>query len=228
MKTAARARALARMLHYVCRKFNRPASCLLTDMSEPLGTHVGNYLEIMEAIAFLQTGQPADIREITYRLAIEVFRLKSRNVWSRELIRRFDEAIFSGRALGKFRELVKISGGETKIFDKPQAYFRPACRGAFKAQRSGFIHSFDTALIGLAAVELGAGRKRLEDRIDPMAGLILRHKIGSAVNRGETIFQLFGSSRSHIKSAGEILADAVKIAQEKIAPPRKIITLIKA
>jgi pyrimidine-nucleoside phosphorylase len=226
MKTRRQATQLARSLLDVCRKFKRPATCLLTDMSQPLGHNIGNYLEILETVEFLKTGRPEDIRQITFRLAYEIMRFHKPGLDRKKTYQQFDEAIESGRALEKFREFVEISGGKTGPLDDPKQYFKPQTSAIIRSRKNGFLHQFDTEMIGKAALELGVGRRRIEDKIDPMAGIVIYKKLRQKIDKGEIIFRLFAASKSGIGPAREMLRNSVKIGKEKIASPKKIITLI--
>ncbi|HDS00493.1 MAG TPA: thymidine phosphorylase [candidate division Zixibacteria bacterium] len=227
MKTAEEARKLARSLLSVCKKFRHPAVSLLTDMSEPLGHYIGNYMEIIETVNFLKTGEPEDIREVTFRLAYEIARMNGSPENKREFSARLSKAISSADPLQKFIEFVKISGGDTKILSNPESYHRPKSGGRLPAGKSGYIAAFNTELIGKASLVLGAGRLRIEDRIDPMAGIHITKKIGQEIKADETLFELYGSNRKAVSAAKTMLSESYKIRKEKIASPRKIITLIE-
>ncbi len=227
MKTRREASKLARSLLNVCRSFKRPAACLMTDMSEPLGYNVGNFLEVMEALEFLKTGRPEDIGQVTYNLGYEIIRLSDRRVTKKTVFAKFDELIANGDALKKFREYALLSGADKKVLDDPDKYFRPKSRGYIRASKSGYLHEFDCELIGRACQVLGAGRYRIEDKIDPFAGAVLTKKIGDYVRKNEVVLQLFSADKKKINSARKMFAGAFKIGKEKIASKRKIITLIK-
>jgi pyrimidine-nucleoside phosphorylase len=226
MKTRRQATQLARSLLGVCQKFKRPAGCLLTDMSQPLGHNIGNYLEIMETVEFLKTGGPDDIRQVTFRLAYEIMRFQKPGIDRKKTYQQFSEAIESGRALSKFREFVKISGGKTGPLDNPKRYFKPQVSAIIRSEKKGFLHQFNTELIGKAALELGAGRRHIDDKTDPMAGIVIYKKLGQKIGKGEIIFRLYTSNKSVIGPVRKMLGDSVKIGKEKIASPKKIITLI--
>ncbi len=227
MKTAKDAKRLSRSLLDVCKKFKRPAVCLLTDMSEPLGHYIGNYLEIIETVNFLKTGEPEDLRKVTFRLAFEIARMNEYRESKKRFYDRLMNAINSGTALKKFIDFVRISGGDFKLLSDPGSYHKPNSSGRIAALKSGYVASFDTELIGKASLVLGAGRMRIEDKIDPMAGIYIAKKIGQEIKKGEILFRLFGSSRKAVSEAKMMLSESYKIRKEKIASPRKIITLIE-
>jgi len=227
MKTRRQAVELARSLLNVCRKFKRPAASILTDMSEPTGHNIGNYLEVMEVIEFLKTGQPEDIRRITYSLAYEIICFGAKKIDRRKMYWLFDEMIKTGKALEHFRRFARISGARSGPVDDPKRYFKPQVSAVIRSETRGFVHKFNTELIGRASLELGAGRQRIADRIDPMAGIIVTRKIGQRIEKGKTLYRLFSSSKSRLKTAKEMLEESVEIGKEKIASPPKIITLIK-
>ncbi|MBD3381338.1 MAG: thymidine phosphorylase, partial [candidate division Zixibacteria bacterium] len=143
MKTRKDATNLARSLLSVCRKFKRRAGCLLTDMSEPLGYQVGNYLEIMETAEFLKTGTPDDIREVTYRLGYEIIRFYNPVARKKAVYDKFDQAVSDGSALARMVEFVVAAGGRSDLLENPKAFFSPTARGYIKADKAGYLAEYD-------------------------------------------------------------------------------------
>ncbi|MBD3218490.1 MAG: thymidine phosphorylase [candidate division Zixibacteria bacterium] len=227
MKTKNNARRLARSLLGVCGKFKRPAVCLLTDMSEPLGHYVGNFTEIIETIDFLKTGEPEDVKAVTFRLGYEIARLNGYTDGKKRFYDRLSEALDSREALKNFLDFVKISGGDIKMLSDPKSCHKPKAGGKLTADKTGYIAFYDTELIGKASLVLGAGRLKIEDKIDPMAGIYICKELGRKIKKGETLFKLFGSNRKAVAEAKTMLSRSYKITKERFASPRKIITLVE-
>jgi len=190
MKRLDDARALARTLLAIGRGMGKRVSALLTAMDQPLGRAVGNALEVEESIALLRGGGPADLRALTVELTAEML-LLGRAAPDREAARaRVEGAIADGRGLAKLREIVAAQGGDPRAVDDPARLPRAPRVQAVPAPASGWVEAIDTEAIGLAAVALGAGRARVEDRVDPAVGLVVEKKLGDRVERGEPLVQV--------------------------------------
>jgi pyrimidine-nucleoside phosphorylase len=198
MKTTEDARTLARTMVDLCRAVGRECVALLTRMDVPLGNAVGNAVEVREALEVLRGGGPPDVRELTLLLGIEMLRL-AREGGGRA---RLEAALADGSALRRFAELIEAQGGDAKVIDDPSRLPQPRCRREVRAPRSGSLSSLDAELVGLAAVDLGAGRARKEDAVDPAAGLVLRKRVGEGVRTGEALAELHAASE-HRLDAGE-------------------------
>jgi len=217
MKSLPEARKLARAMVELCRAVGRDCTALLTAMDDPLGEAVGNAVEVAESVEILRGRGPADVRELTLLLGIEML-LAGRVARSEgEAREKLEAALADGRALRTFAEIVEAQEGDARCLDDPSRLPQPRMRRELRAERSGFLVSLDAEEIGLAAVELGAGRARKEDRVDPAAGLLLRKRRGDEVRAGETLAELHGASEARLDAGAARFAKAVRIADE--APP---------
>src|SRR5438067_4862178 len=115
---------------------------------------------------------------------------------------RVERALADGSALRRFAELVDAQGGDARVVDEPARLPQPRCRREVRAERSGTLSALDAGLVGLAAVELGAGRARKEDAVDPAAGLLLRKRVGHQVVAGEVLAELHAATEARL-DAGE-------------------------
>jgi pyrimidine-nucleoside phosphorylase/thymidine phosphorylase len=190
MKRLPDARQLARTLVAIGRGMGKDVAARITDMDQPLGLAVGNALEVREIVELLRGGGPADLRELTVALTADMLRLgdvASSDEEARELVA---QAIADGRGLRKLREIVAAQGGDPACIDDPDRLPRAAATLDVAAPASGVVEAIDTEALGLAAMGLGAGRSRVEDRVDPAAGLVVRHKLGDRVEAGAPLATL--------------------------------------
>jgi pyrimidine-nucleoside phosphorylase/thymidine phosphorylase len=184
MKTLPEARRLAEALLAIGRGLGKRVTALLTAMDQPLGLAVGNALEVRESIELLRGGGPADLRELTVALTAEMV-LLARLAPDPDLARRAVEAaIADGRGLRRFREIVEAQGGDPRAVDDPDRLPRAAEVLPVTATAAGVVEALDAEAVGLAAMALGAGRARVEDRVDPAVGVVLVAKVGAAVSPG--------------------------------------------
>jgi pyrimidine-nucleoside phosphorylase/thymidine phosphorylase len=215
MKTRKDARSLARTMVDLCRSTGRDCVALLTAMDAPLGSAVGNAVEVRESLDVLRDGGPAEVRELTLRLGVEMLLLAGTP--PSEARPRLEAALADGSALRRFAEVIEAQGGDASVVDDPGRLPQPRFRREARAERSGILTALDAERIGLAAVELGAGRARKEDAVDPAAGLLLHRRVGDAVRAGEPLAELHASSEARLDAGEARFRSAVAIADK--APP---------
>ncbi|MFL5422872.1 MAG: thymidine phosphorylase [Myxococcales bacterium] len=211
MKSLDQARALARTMVDLCHVMGRGCSALLTAMDEPLGEAVGNAVEVAESIEILRGRGPPDARELTLLLGIEMLLAGSAARTEGEAREKLTSALADGRALRKFAEIVEAQHGDARCLDDPGRLPQPRLRREIRAERSGFLVALDAEQVGLSAVDLGAGRARKEDRVDPAAGLLLHKRAGDEVRAGETLAELHAESEARLEAGAARFARAVHI-----------------
>ncbi|MBS3872855.1 MAG: thymidine phosphorylase [Firmicutes bacterium] len=184
------AERLARTMIGIGTRLGRPTVVLLTSMDAPLGSSIGNALEIKEALAIL-TGQggSADLCHVSLALAREMILHYYPSMTVDEAWQAAKEALVSGRALAKWNEMVAAQGGDLKQ-GLPQAKF---CENV-RASRGGYIQSIDPLLLGSMSVEIGAGRSKKGDLIDYAAGFVIEARVGDYVEQGAPLLQVHSSS----------------------------------
>jgi len=213
MKTTQDARLLARTMVDLCRAVGRDCVALLSRMDAPLGSAVGNAVEVREAIDVLRGGGPDDVRELTLLLGVEMLRLGG--VADARVARaRLEASLADGSALRRFAQLIEAQGGDPRVADDPSRLPEPRLRREVIADRSGVLGALDAELVGLAAVELGAGRARKEDAVDPAAGLLLRKRVGDEVVAGEVFAELHARTAARLDAGESRLRAAVAIGAE--------------
>jgi pyrimidine-nucleoside phosphorylase len=196
MKRMDDARALARTLAGIGRRMGKKVTALLTAMDQPLGRAVGNALEAAEAIELLRGGGPPDLREVTVELSAEMLLLGGAAPSVGEARERIAAAIADGRGLAKLTEIVRAQGGDPEAVRDPGRLPRAPRTYDVAAPSAGHVAAIDAEAIGLASVALGAGRARIEDRVDPAVGIVVHKKLGDRVERGEPLCTVHEGDRS--------------------------------
>jgi len=185
-------------------------------MNQPLGHEVGNANEVREAIEVLRGGGPDDLIFISLTLAAHMSVLANVFRTYEEAYERLEQILKSGRALDKFRQFVEAQGGNPGVADNPDLLPRAKYHIEVKAECDGYVGAIDTENVGIAAMLLGAGRKKKEDRIDHAAGITMTKKIGQRIIAGDTIAVLH-SNDPDVSAAKNLLVQAVRI--RPTAPP---------
>ncbi len=221
MKTPEEALDLARQMIRIGRDAGRKMAAVVSSMEVPLGHYVGNLCEVKEAVDTLRGEGPEDLRRVCVELGGAMWSLCSGKDMERcrEDICR---VLQNGQALEKFKEMVKAQGGELEKSLEQKARFEKEVR----AWRSGYVNHMDTEKIGSGVMMLGAGRRRKEDRIDPLAGLYIARKTGEYVEKGEVLFRMEASDQDLFPPAEEILRRAISIKEEQPQTPPLIYEIL--
>jgi pyrimidine-nucleoside phosphorylase len=227
MKSRPDAEGLARSMISTAANLGTKAVALLTDMSQPLGRHVGNALEVEESLAVLRGEGPEDLESLCLELTARMLVL-GRIASSREDgIRRAREELASGRGLAKFLALVRAQGGDEGIAGGG-ALAKARYRREVAAAREGFVSSMDAEKLGIAAMLLGAGREKVVDAIDPAAGLIVHKKIGDEARTGEPLVTLHYNDGSRLPEAERRVREAYVFSERRTAPPALVLATLES
>jgi pyrimidine-nucleoside phosphorylase len=196
-----RARLLARTLFGIGQGAGLKVRALITNMEHPLGRAVGGALEVREAIDVLRGGGPPDTVELTRELGAEMALLGGAVATLDEGRLALSRVLADGSALDLFSRLIEAQGGDPLVCDLPERL--PAARelATVTAPREGYVSAIGPREVARAALEVGAGRRVQEDRIDPAAGVLLRVAVGEHVMAGQPLAEL------HHQGAG---ADAAR------------------
>ncbi len=191
MKTLDDARALATALVGIGRAAGKRVTAVLTNMNEPIGAAVGNAVEVAESIAVLQGGGPADTRALTVALGAEMLVNAGVATTSEDGATRMAAALDDGSGLEVFRRVVEAQGGDPRVCDDPAAVLpAPRHRVPVPAPASGIVTAVAADEVGIAALLLGAGRRRKEDGIDPAVGIEEACRVGDRVEAGQPLAYL--------------------------------------
>ncbi len=222
MKSKEDALKLAEMLNDIGRRAGRKMTAFITDMSQPLGRFVGNSLEVGECLAimsgekFLGEDRFEDTRELSLILSAEMIFLGGKAANFDEGYALAQKLLKSGAALSKFEELCAAQGGNLKGLRQSTKKYE------VRSQRAGFIETFDTEKLGMAALSLGAGRLKVTDPIDHSAGFQVHSKISDAVQVGDVLYTLYSEESSKFDEAATMLLGATNISLQKPQSPSLI------
>ena len=217
MKNIEDARRLAKTMTNIGKLANRETVAVISDMSEPLGEAIGNSLEVVEAIETLQGNGPEDLVEMCYALGSQMVVLAGKAKTIDEARTLLQEALESGKALAKFKEMIQNQGGDPTIVEKPERILTARYTMELPAKQSGVVSKIVATELGIAAMMLGAGRKTKEDDIDHAVGLKLHKKIGDTVTKGESLLTIY-SNDEEISSVIELLYKNIEIGESAMKP----------
>jgi pyrimidine-nucleoside phosphorylase len=213
MKTLERAEALAESLARTGKAMGKKIISIITDMSEPLGFKVGNFLEVEESLDCLEGAGPKDLMELTYRLGAWMLVAAGKCGDIAEARRNCERAISSGEALRAFLENVRGQGGDPDRMTAMRGKARSPYVAEIKARAGGWL-SIDAYGIGMAGVTLGVGRNKTSDPVFPDVGFEFFKKSGDCVRAGEAICIAYGKDQSSLETARPIVDRAVSISPE--------------
>ncbi|MFZ4621078.1 MAG: thymidine phosphorylase [Bacteroidota bacterium] len=214
MQTYEKSVELAQALVGIGTSFGKETVGFITDMNQPLGYAIGNWVEVVESVECLQGKGPADVMELTYVLSGAMVMLGKKAATLKEGIERCKEVVHNGKAFERFLALVERQGGDTKYLRQPELYPVSASRRTITAADDGVISSIDSLELGLSGIMLGAGRTKVDDIIDPKAGIMLKKKAGESVRKGEVIAEFFTDKTEVVSAAHTRISNAFVVGKK--------------
>ena len=224
IKTRDDARKLARLLIRLGKRFNKDVACAITSMDEPLGYSIGHTLEIQETILALQGKMPEDIGEVVVTLGTLILNLitgEKNKVENKEAVK---EVLRNGKALEKFKEMVKEQYGSLAYIDNPEKMQQAKFVMPVYATEDGNIELIDADMVGSIANYIGAGRAHGEKEVkNKTAGIVLNKKIGDTVQSGEILAYIHTDDESKVLGATNNLKDAFILTKKKVANRSRVL-----
>lgn len=216
MKELKDAEVLARSLTITAKSFGKKCITFITDMNQPLGNYIGNWLEVYESVEILKGRIKNDLYDISIILSGAMIYLgkKAKSIDEGKEIA--IKMIESGKAFSKFTEIVKLQGGDTTYIENPGNYPPSKFVVKLKSRQNGYLSSIDNYHIGMAALELGAGRLTKDDKIDPKAGIVFNYKIGDFINKGDLLAEFYTDDKSAISHAEKRIESSLKFSNQKV------------
>jgi pyrimidine-nucleoside phosphorylase len=190
-----------------------PTVALLTAMDRPLGRSCGNALEVEEAIEGLRGEGPPDLMTVTYALGVEMLLMAGVAGDAADAHRRLEQSIASGRALETLARIIEAQGGDPRVIENPDLLPQAGEVEVFRAARNGVVVQVEPRRIGQAIIELGGGRRTIEDEIDPSVGFVIPAKPGDKVQEGEPLASVFARDGAGIEAGLNALAEAIVIGK---------------
>lgn len=213
MKTLEDSVKLAEAMVKIGNQLNRKTVAVITDMNIPLGNAVGNSLEVIEALETLKGRGPEDLKTVSFELAAKMLELAGVGDHE-ECLGRVEEVIENGSALGKFEEMVRRQGGDTRVIHDYKIFGNAGYTYGLISEKEGYIEAIRTDQLGVAAMLLGAGRETKDSIIDLNAGILLNKKTGSKVSKGELLATLYTENEGKFKEAVEVLNPCFKFSEK--------------
>jgi pyrimidine-nucleoside phosphorylase len=199
---------------------------LLTDMSQPLGSAAGNWIELVEAVNLLRNKRPArspqnnnDLRELSLLLAGWMIHLGGQAATPEAGYARAEAALLDGSALRIFFAMIQAQGGDISVFDDPAGFHKPGATAVVAAWESGYVAEMDTTALGWAVQRTGAGREKAGEPVDPHAGILFHARRGARVEKGQPFATVYATSAELLAEPIEILKQAVRF---QAAPPHPV------
>ena len=217
MKNMADSEKLAHEMVNIGNQIGRRTMAIISDMSQPLGFAIGNALEVKEAIDTLKGHGPADLTELVLTLGSQMVVLANKAKTLDEAREKLQEVIKNGKAVQKFKTLIEAQGGDSSVVDNPEKLASAPYQIALPALKSGYVSRIIADQIGIAAMQLGAGRATKEDVIDPSVGIMLHKKVGDKVAEGEALLTIHANT-DKIDAIKQKLYDNITISDNAIEP----------
>jgi pyrimidine-nucleoside phosphorylase len=218
MKNLEDARQLSRLMVSIGKLSGRKVVALLSDMNQPLGNAVGNALEVKEAIATLHGKGPADFTAHCIEVSSHMLVVGEKAVNLENAKKMVLDTLRSGRSWAKFRQLVINQGGDVTCIDDPEKLVKARLIETVPASRSGYLKEINAQIVGETSVELGAGRMKKSDSVDPAVGIIIHHKVGDFVKKGDALFTIHANDEAKLTAVRERLSDAHLWSDNKVDP----------
>jgi pyrimidine-nucleoside phosphorylase len=221
------ARTLADSLINTAKSFNKKVIGFITDMNQPLGNYIGNWLEVYESVKVLQGKKVDDLLEVTLNLSGAMIYLGGKAKSIKEGIKISQELIDNGKAFEKFLEFVELQGGDISLIKNPDKYPKSKNHEKVVAEKNGYVKSIDVYEIGMASIELGGGRLKKDDVIDPKAGIIFYPKIGTRLKKGDLVAEIFTDKENKVDEIKQKLLAAITISNQRVNKVKLIKQILK-
>jgi len=220
------AETLARLMVEIGKHNGRSMSAVISNMDQPLGRKVGNSLEVEESIDTLRGNGPEDLTELCIELGNEMLSLGNIGEDSDDRKKMLKENLENGKALEKFREMIRAQGGDDNVIDDFSIMGKAENIFDVKLSQKGFVKGIDALSIGKAAMHLGAGRAKKEDNIDPVVGIELLKKTSDYISEDDTIARVYynGELKEEIITR---IRDAYDITEANVEKPELIYNIVR-
>lgn len=204
----------------------RKISAVVSGMEEPLGSHVGNALEVKEAIDVLSGRTAGPLKEVSLFLGTQM--LLASGIASDDAQARFllEDALERGAGLKKLREMIAAQGGDARVCDDVRLLPQAPLICSVRAEKDGYLSGVNGTALGLAAQRMGAGRAKKEDKIDPAVGFVMEKRIGDFAQKGETLCTLHAREEASAQAAEQSIRAALRFSPTPVSPARLLYALV--
>jgi pyrimidine-nucleoside phosphorylase len=224
MKREEDAVRLAEVMVDTGKRMGKKVVALITSMDQPLGRAAGHSNEVIECLEVLNGRGPADLRDLSIELSAWMFLLGERTRTIEEGRRLAETMIATGQAKEKFREGIRLQGGDENVVDQPDRLPKARFHADVVSECDGYVIATNCEQLGIALATLGGGREKKEDTIDPGVGLEFRKRIADPIKKGEPLVTIHYNADAKLVGAKSLIATAYQIGPE---PPRDTPPLIR-
>ncbi|MEO5288626.1 pyrimidine-nucleoside phosphorylase [Limosilactobacillus sp. WILCCON 0053] len=217
MKTEDSAVKLAKALVAIGKQAGLKCEAVISDMNQPLGSKIGNTLEIEETLDLLKGNGPKDLLELVLELGSRMVVMGQQAASLAEARAKLEQTIADGSALDRFKAMIKAQHGDPNVVDDYSLMPHAKYQIEYPAQKDGVIAKLTADEIGMASMLMGGGRQKADDQLDYAVGIELHKKIGDSVQKGESIMTIW-SNREDIDDVKELLDQAVAIEESAQQP----------
>jgi len=226
MPTLEKSVELAKTMVEIGAHAGRNITAVVSGMDEPLGSHVGNALEVKEAIDVLAGRTKGPLMDVSLFLGAQMLVASKVCETVEEAERKLKEALESGKGLEKLGEMISAQGGDARICQ--DVHFLPQAPVIYpvKAREKGWLSQVNGTALGIAAQQMGAGRAKKEDIIDPAVGFVMEKRIGDRVEEGDVLCTLHARSEDSARETEEKILSALQFSQSPAAPAKLIYALV--
>lgn len=227
MKDIKEAEELSNAMIGIGKIANKETVCIITNMDQPLGSMVGNTLEVKEAIEALKGNMNEDVKDVVLKLGAYILKLDGKGDNIEENKKAIEEVVANGKAYQKFLELVKNQGGDITYIENTEKFEKSKYKMEVRIEQEGYIRKLNAEEVGKIAMHLGAGRVRKEDDIDYSVGVELIKKVGDFVEKGNIVAYVHANEEQKGKEAVEMLKEKYIIGNDRIEPIKSILEIIQ-
>ena len=200
---------LAQVMVNVGTLAGKPTVALISGMDQPLGTHVGNALEVKEAIDILSGRTEGDLKEVSLTLGGSMLMLAGKAETHGEAVEMLRQALDSGAGLRKLKEMIAAQGGDPSVCDDTEKLPQAPVKKTIFCGRSGYISGMDTMALGSAAQAMGAGRMKVGDAIDYSVGYVLKVRLGDRTEPESPLCELHARNEAEAEQAERAIRAAI-------------------
>src|SRR5690242_872806 len=217
---------LAEVMVETGKRMGKKVVALITDMNQPLGRMAGHAHEVMESVEVLQGKGPADLRDLSLELSAWMFFLGERTKSVEEGRRLAETMVATGKALEKFRQGIRLQGGDARVVDEPQRLPQARSHAEVLSPAPGYITATNCEHFGTALAMLGGGREKKEDTIDHAVGLEFHKRIGDRVEKNEKLVTIHYNSDAKLAEAKALIAGSYEVGAHPPSGKRPLICRI--
>lgn len=226
MKSFEDSLALAKEMVQIGTIAGRKTYAVITDMNQPLGSAVGNTLEVIEAIDALNGSAPSDLMEVSITLGAFMLVGAGKASSVEEAKNMLYQTIEDKTALNKFAEFIKVQGGNSDAVYHTDLFTKATLEEAVAASEEGYISSIHTEDVGMTSFILGGGRETKDSVIDLAVGLKIHKKLGDYVSKGDILATLYANDEKKLQDGKERLLAAYVISKEKPQPIKHVYAVV--